>query len=101
MINPSRLATAAVLCELGIIVWLAGSGSSEIQKSEIKKAAQPALGRLAPLLAADIGPTTAPKLPAPRNPVVASVDIVKAAELLAKQTAGDAKPLGQEPTADV
>jgi hypothetical protein len=101
MINPSRLATAAVLCELGIVVWLAGSGSSEIQKSEIQKAEQPALGRLAPLLAADIAPVTPPRLATPRNPVVASVDIVKAAELLAKQAAGEAKPLGQEPAADI
>ena len=96
MINPSRLATAAVLCELGIVVWLAGSGSSEIRKTT-----PPALGRLAPLLAADIAPVTPPRLATPRNPVVASVDIVKAAELLAKQTAGEAKPLGQEPTADI
>ena len=95
MINPSRLATAAVLCELGIVVCIAGTGSADLQK-----AAPPTLKRLAPLLAADIAPATPQRPPATRNPVVASVDIVKTAELLAKQAAADATPLAKEMAAD-
>ena len=95
MINLWRLATAAVLCELGIVVLIAGSGSADL-----KNTAPPALDRLAPLLTADIGPATPSKPLATRNPVVASVDITKAAELLAKQTAADATPLAKETAAD-
>jgi D-alanyl-D-alanine carboxypeptidase len=95
MINPSRLATAAVLCELGIVVCVAGASSADLQK-----AAPPTLNRLAPLLAADIAPATPQRHPAIRNPAVASVDIVKTAELLAKQAAADATPLSKEMAAD-
>ena len=95
MINPSRLATAAVLCELGIVVCIAGTGSADLQK-----AAPPALNRLAPLLAADIAPARPQRPPVTRNPVVASVDIVKTAELLAKQASADATPLANEIAAD-
>ena len=95
MINPSRLATAAVLCELGIVVCIAGTGSADLQK-----AAPPTLNRLAPLLTADIAPARLQRPPAIGNPVVASVDIVKTAELLAKQAATDTTPLAREMAAD-
>jgi len=92
MINPSRLATAAVLCELGIVVCIASAGSADL-----KKAPPPTLDRLAPLLTADIAPARPPRRPAqaaaPRlaavGPAVTSVDIAKAAADIVKATDAD------------
>jgi hypothetical protein len=112
MINPWRLATAAVFCELGVVVWLAVSGSAN---GESPRAA-PALDRVA-LLAANFEPVGPPKPPATSAPGIAnvgpaapaqpaamgnadvgSVDIAKAAERLAMETASEATPAANDMT---
>jgi hypothetical protein len=109
MINPWRLATAAVFCELGVVVWLAVSGSANGGSPR----AAPALDRVA-LLTANLQPVGPPKPPAmsgggianaapaaSTQPVpmgkahVGGVDIVKAAELLATVTTSEATPAAE------
>ena len=107
MINPWRLATAAVLLEMGIVVWIAGAGSANI-----KKTASPGLNRVA-RLAADIVPARPPRLaatatagiapPAPSRPTVtghvaiSNADIAEAAADVARAT--DAAALSAATTA--
>jgi hypothetical protein len=94
MINPWRLATAAVLFELSIVVWIAGA-------ADIKKTAPPGLKRVA-RLTADILPARPPQPkatatagvapPAPSRPTVtghvaiSNVDIAEAASDIARAT---------------
>ena len=107
MMNPWRLATAAVLLELGIVVWIAGAGSADIKKS-----APPSPNGLA-LLTADIAPARPPRPtatvraggPAAAQPTVtgnvaiSNVDIAKAAADIAHAT--DAAAPANEPKAAV
>ncbi len=101
MINPWRLATAAVLFELGIVVWIAGAGSADISKN-----APPTLNRLT-LLTADIAPARPPRPRATANAVIApaasqpkatgnvaisSTDIAKAAADIVRTTDAAAVP---------
>jgi hypothetical protein len=80
MINPWRLAAAAVICEIGVVAWFAGYGPAGAEK-----AAPPALASLAPLLAANVAPVRALPQPTTTGAAhVAGVDIAKAAADLVK-----------------
>jgi hypothetical protein len=92
MINPWRLATAAVLCEIGVVVWFAGYGSAGIENTT-----PPALDRLVPLLAADVGPARPPQPTATGNADIGNVEIAKAAAELARATAADTTAVPSEP----
>jgi hypothetical protein len=92
MINPWRLATAAVLCEMGVVAWFAGYGSAGVVK-----ATPSALGRLAPLLAADVGPARPPQPTATGNAEIGNVEFAKAAAELVRATAADTAAVPNEP----
>jgi D-alanyl-D-alanine carboxypeptidase len=107
MINPWRLATAAVLFELGIVVWIAGAGFANI-----KKTVPLGLNRVA-RLTADIVPARPPRPAAtatagiapaaPSQPTVtghvaiSDVDIAEAAADVARTA--DAAAVPAAPTA--
>jgi hypothetical protein len=86
MINPWRLATAAALCELGIIVWIASAGSADI-----KKAAPPNLSRLA-LLTADIATAPPPRPTVTGDVPISNVDIT-AVPATTTAVANESKPI--------
>jgi hypothetical protein len=92
MLNPWRLATAAVLCEMGVVFWFAGYGSAGIETTTT-----PTLDLLAPLLAADVGSARPPQPTATGNADIGSVEIAKAAAELVSATATDTTAAPDEP----
>jgi D-alanyl-D-alanine carboxypeptidase len=94
IVNPWRAATAAVVCEMGIVVWLAGASLPGAPGAE--KPSPPALARIAPLLAADIAVARPPKVAKAGNPDINSIDIVKAAQDLVTGTVAATTPLAPD-----
>jgi hypothetical protein len=102
MLNPWRLATAAALCELGLVVWIAGAGSTDL-----KRPAPPRLNRLALLTAdtsparparptttatADISPAAAARRSVTGGAAISNVDIAGAAADIVRATAAASVP---------
>src|SRR5215468_7270165 len=81
--NPRRVAIEmwpTLTFAGGLVVFFAYASFAHVEKSATVRV----VDRLAPSLAANVGPVTAPQPAVKENPVISSVEVATAAELLAE-----------------